>query len=689
MLSNNSIENILNNNISKSSSNVLPAELQTSLDDSYVLRGVQSDSTNFLPQAPTLQQLHSSLLSASLTPDMFLNAEKQEIQQRTVEDSTSKTKVNPFRNLDKSKMLKGQDLRNLIANRNITPAIVIYWRRGLQDGIIDPTDSLVQAVSLTSTRHHLLLCALSLRSISPQQGNNIYVNMNGSNTHIIAFMYKSIAATFKDKKNEQALADYLSSILLLMLVAAGFSVNAAVFFKSSAENDSMTPSISVADWLMQNRYVDVIGRLEDSSLVELKKSYPTDKINAIAIILNKPELYTGSFDTVSVEGFRYAIAALSPIIDKFKLPLHKMAGNNIMLWESLHNLYADGFEDVLRKSEERVSYQLFAMMLQDASKYRKSNNIVALQEVTKMIILTLIRAYEVDEQEYNVMSTLGSEFLAAVNEVYNKPFWIKYAAAYNTFGKQKQAVDIFDLPTDMRLLAATFNVTSSPLMLLEQIKLIVQEEPQVVIQAMQNRQRRLMSERLAYPTEVLGDDIPMLSLANNTDNIFDYGEYDLAYYRDSEGNIYAYPSTMFQGLISSKENPATSEKLPLAFLLDIKFKLIALGRDKQMIHIEPLTISKAIKSLRTNDDISLTRGAHASNELYKQFLAIALDKNITEKQLSIITIAKINKAFKVIEYSYVQIADLSIAYAVLILAHVLNEIKTDLNKVRMFFDALK
>jgi hypothetical protein len=466
-----------------------------------------------------------------------------------------------------------------------------------------------------------------------------------------------------------------------MLVMEGSKIHYSVY--KNDPNSGKIPE-TVSNWLYVNRYIALPEKTLTDKAGNLRNLFGNERVNGVAIILNKPYYYNGDFKTINIESYRYAIASLSPIVEKFTLPDSKESGNNVILWDSLQNLYADGFRDALHKSGETVSYQLFAMILQSAMNFREHKNLIALQEIANMILVTLARGYEVDSQEYNILSTLGNDFTTAVQKVYNKPYWLKYAETHDI-----NKLQFLQLPYELRLLSATLNINSTPKVLFSQLKLLSEMQSDKIIKALQQRQQQLMSEKLAYPSEVLSG-VPRLELTDkNSKDIFDYGEYDLAYTRDKDGNIYAFTSNMFQQLLETRINPYNDENLDILFLVELKYKLASLGRNKHTLHFEPLTISKAIKSLKENDDIAQFRGLARSDDMYKQYLAIALNSNITEQQLSKIDKDKIMKALHVIDYDHVIIKEISNSYAVLILAHIVNEIKDDGVQLRLLFDTLK
>lgn len=644
------------------------------VEDAYIMQGVHN-SDAFIKPAPTLKDVNKSLLNTTLTPELLTseideNFEVENLKAKNAKKSPTKPKKDP------AKMVKGVELRKLIQGKEITPSILLQWRRGLNESVIEPTDALIQAISLTNSRKHLLLIALALRASADP---NAYVDLGKEGKlHIIAYMYKTINEKLATDKT---LTNYLTVIILLMLVMEGSKIHYSVY--KNDPNSGRIPE-TVSNWLYVNRYIALPEKTLTDKAGNLRNLFGNERINGVAIILNKPYYYNGDFKTISIDSYRYAIASLSPIVEKFTLPDHKESGNNVILWDSFQNLYADGFRDALHKSGETVSYQLFAMLLQSAMNFREHKNVISLQEVANMILATLARGYEVDSQEYNILSTLGNDFTTAVQKVYNKPYWLKYAETHDI-----NKLHFLQLPYELRLLSATLNINSTPKVLFTQLKILSEMQGNKITKALQERQQQLMSEKLAYPSEVLSG-VPRLELTDkNSKDIFDYGEYDLAYTRDQNGNIYAFTSNMFQQLLETRVNPYNDDPLDILFLVELKYKLASLGRNKHTLHFEPLTISKAIKSLKENDDISQFRGLSRSDDMYKQYLAIALNGNITEQQLSKIDKDKIMKALHVIDYDRVIIKEISNSYAVLILAHIINEIKEDGVQLRLVFDILK
>jgi hypothetical protein len=625
-----------------------------SAETPYVYRNITSVPT----VSTTLnKEMNTSLLTPTINPSMtpLINDNAMTPVPTTFNPPFSPMEVlNSAPVVDTTKKVSNEELYNMLLQHKADPQLVLVWRRGLEDKIIDPNDAIIQAIKAAKTPRYLLLIALALRYGASANG---YVKEGSMNIHILAYVYYTILTpeVLRKETVTESQQRFLVNIITIMLLVSETNLQSPVFKPEPGKQ----LSISVEKWLADNGYVNLEGQRYNSNRTIILDDVRTDRLNAVAILLNKAEYIRGS---LTENDYIIAVQSLSPMVNVIPFPKKCYNGDNEGLWYAFDNFYSEAFIITIEKCNCMPSYLLMAVMLSTALQYsahgKKVGDEVVVQEITRMILATLARGYVVDTSEATAMSLLGPEFLAAVAKVYNKPSWVKsMEMSKNDIQK--------GVPLDILLLAYTLGVNGR---MYEQFQLLSQDDPNVVISTLRNRQKQLMALRLAYPSDLVTGNLT-ITTTNDTPDIFDYGEYDLVYYRDQEGNIYSYTSTIFPMLLDNGLNPNTHQPLPQALLLEIKYKLAALHRTDN-VFFTPLKISDAVKELRSDDNISKARGEAVSDKLLNNYLQKGSANGIPETVLNRIDSKKLNSILKVLGFQNIEFTEITPRYALLILAHV-------------------
>ena len=558
--------------------------------------------------------------------------------------------------IDQSMTVDPLVLYTFLRDREPDPEVVLLVRQALIHKLIDPTIALVQVIATAKARRSLLLVGMCLRNGADP---NAYVSDGDLQMHILCYAYHTILPYGYERQPDAEMKKLLIALVTIMMMASGTDLQR----QARAPQSGQPVGPTVAKWLVEHSYVNLEHYRNVMDRDALFESFRVERLNAVALILDRPELIRG---TLTSADYLLATQSLSSLITRIPLPTTCVSGSNQGLWDAFTNLYSDAFIDVIERGKVLPSYGMMAMMLVATRKYSTvvagplitKGDEVVVQEITRMITAALANGYEIDQREYNYMIELGSTFIVAVRKAYDSPFW-------------KKSLSRGKITTELRGMAVAlgFRPDEPSNVLYQQFDKLSSIDGNMLAAKLQERQQRLLYQQLAYPSELLVEPLGKLRLAQNEidpanpNYIYNYGYYDTVGFRDDRGLVHIYLSNMFPILL--KDGIADNQMLPQSVSLEMKAKLLAVDRDLNIIN-NPISITDAVKMLREPDSISQFRGNDETSKCISSFKDYAIQSgyHIDPDQL---TTAKINSALQYYNYKQIDVTPLTIDYAYAVL----------------------
>lgn len=556
----------------------------------------------------------------------------------------------------------------------ITPEFNLLIYRALQRQAINPDVTILQVIPRAVSKEYLITIAMCLRFGAD---SNMYVEAPRLGTiHILGYVYSMLG-------NGQIVDESVLNTIVLMLLLSSSRPSMPIFDSKGGrirEPGDTQPisSLTVTEWLNEQGYNTLLNDLPAWNADELKQVVDKESMVILSILLDNPALMTREY---LPQDMSLAIRSFSPI-DKIPVSDDKILMDYTSMSEAVTHLNADAYDKLLKKGLD-PSYLLINKILISLRTYHTEGNISASQELQRMLISSVSLGIQLDQDQMNIVSTLGRDILEAVMKEYEQPYWRKICRA--TDSKQQ-------LPDQLRRLAISLNIdpNSSRTAVCENISNLAKSDKEALKEAARRRQQLRMASDLGTMNEFLGNKTPTLVCRNKSllpHDPLDYNDVDLAYYRDDQGAVWCFGSDSFSSLLESGVNPYNSTILPESFKVELRYRidlLNQLGIDSTRVYRAPMTFSQSIESLTAKDIVN----EKGSVEITNTFIQIAAQNNISAETIKSLTKDQMIAAFRSIGYE-VNLSPLSTSHALIATAHIVVYLqRNDPTAVAPFFDSI-
>lgn len=425
---------------------------------------------------------------------------------------------------------------------------------GLENKSLNPDYGLIQLIANLQNKDAIIPFALFLKGGAD---SNVYVDVPGVGlVHILVFMYMVKSAP----------VDVLNT-LVAMLYYSGTDWGLPAF--------QVDETISVEKWFQREKIVTVIPFLKEDK-INPKVS------NEIGILLEREKMVTDINYNLAIMSFS------NSFLDKYLVAPVETIDQPLMV-TSINFLNYVAF-DKLMNLGLTPSYLLMNTLILKLRTYR--DQIIPKEAVLKMILSAVSRGVSLDIEQMNIISMSGED--VAVSTVYNQPKWKKECKA------KEISPETWDL-------AYSFDIRSnSKERICQELNLLYQSDPKAVIRGAINRQQHKMNADLGTIREFEESCGPNLHCQNRDSlgvNPLEYSDLDVSYYRDEDGRVWCYNSTMYENLIRFRVNTYTGKRLPEDFVAMVQTKLNLIREIRGSVG-EPVTISQAVKRLHQVDTIN-------------------------------------------------------------------------------------
>lgn len=556
----------------------------------------------------------------------------------------------------------------------ITPEFNLILYRGLQRSALNPDITILQIIPRAISKDFLIPIALSLRFGADP---NMYVAAPKLGTiHILGYVYNLLYNTDNEILNT----------IVLLLIAQGSRPSLPMYDSSAGKiKDDITKpvSISVRDWLSDQGYNTILNRINTADLSSLSKYVDQDSLKGLSILLDRPSLLTTNYVKddllLAIRSFSMVSFDKIPISDAIVMMDYKT------LDDAVYYFNADAYNKLLDKGQ-MPSYILINKILIAMKKYRATGNVVVVNELQNMLISSISRGTQLDQDQLAIVSVMGQEILNSITKEYEQPYWRKICKNSNT-------TEAVPAPERLRRLAISLNLDPSMTKagLCANISNLAKADKESLKQAARRRQQLRMAANVGSMNDFVGDQTPTIVCRNRQlmlNDPINYNDIDLAYYKDASGAVWCFTSDSFSSLLETGVNPYNMVKLPDSFKDQLRHQVEVLDRlgINNTIYSSriPNTYDKAIDSLTEHDSLTEV----SNDDQLRAFVNLATNNGVSIDTIKNLTKERLVSALRSINYD-VDFEPLTTQHSLVtsswIISYV-NEISP--NDVKIFFDSL-
>jgi hypothetical protein len=239
---------------------------------------------------------------------------------------------------------------------------------------------------------------------------------------------------------------------------------------------------------------------------------------------------------------------------------------------------------------------LFKMTIQNIDGERTMVNKIKNLIYFEMIKFVIGAGIQMDKDQLNLIATFAEDNIDKINEIYNKPLWIKTCSSSERI----------PLPDMVLSLASSLNIDirQDKPKICSALEETYKFDIEVLKDAAINRQKSKIGSTLQGPADfAVGNTEVMCENTGVNGSFFEYNDLSLAYYRDDSKKLWCFTVHDFENLIAKPVNPYTNKQLP-NYVLNKMVSSLSILRD---LDVKPSMIKpfgKSLEELHTNDKIS-------------------------------------------------------------------------------------
>lgn len=555
---------------------------------------------------------------------------------------------------------------NTLFQSPINPEFNLVIYRALQRKAIDPDITILQAIPKSKSKEYLISVALCLRFGAD---SNMYVDdPNLGIIHILGYVYNFLYDTDENILNT----------IILMLVIKGSRSSMPMFDNNAGkirdDTHDNTNKLTVLEWLHNQGYKTILDRIHIGEVSELRRTVDTETLAILSILLDMPAIMDRNYESKDLV---LAIRAFSSVsFDNIPVPTSYIMMDYKSLYESVVYINADAYEKLINLGQ-LPSYLLINKILTTMKSYKTNGRIIAMQELERMLLASIAVGVQLDQDQLNIISTLGQTTLDAVMKEYEVPYWRKICKSSHKVA-----------PQPLRNLAMSLNI--DPDMghdaICDNISRLSKADKEALKEAARKRQQLRMASNLGMVNEFQNENIPVLvcrnkSLLQHDPN--DYNDIDSIAYRDDQGAIWCFTSDSFASLLESGINPYNSTMLPQLFKDQLEYQISVLKKLGKTP--SPTTFSSSIDNLSVNDSITEKSGTNAIDTL----VYLASRNNVNIDIVRGLSKEAMMAALNTIGYN-INLISLSTNHALITTARILEYVNhTDPESVKYFFNSIR
>jgi hypothetical protein len=488
---------------------------------------------------------------------------------------------------DLQKLIVGERIQELssMETRNLfscptSPESILFLITALNCKLVDPNTTLLQSIANAKSKEDILPIALALRYGADP---NLYVNVpTVGNIHILGYSY--LALSNRD-------LPVLNSVIILLSIK-GTDPSMMVFDNDGGaikdEFSILDPITgqSVDQWLNDQGFDTIIPRIANQNYEDVNNEFLT----LLGVMLDDQEIINQSETTPDIID-----VIQSHSMKVFNNINHNNHNNISGIDLAIRYLNLEAFEKYIDQGF-LLTYTQVNELIDMIRKYHDIDNMVAMCQVKKMLLYSLEYGTEIDLYQYNMIKDTGDpEIISEIDMVYHQPYWKKICKVTSGL-----------VPEKLKTLAYGLNLYPEypKETLCGRIRRIVQADPDQVSKSLLTRQKYRIFSCVSHINEFSLDGnniIPPNNISMYSD-IYGYPDADIAFYLDSQDNIWVFPSRVYDKILDKKVNPYTNQEFPEYFLDRVKRNKDY--RSKYTCDCESVPIPIVVNKLHCNDTIN-------------------------------------------------------------------------------------
>ena len=542
-----------------------------------------------------------------------------------------------------------EELSELFDQR-INPVFNVILLTALKTKVISTDNAMMQIIPKARNNNFLIPFALLLRyGANP----NMYINLPTVGTvHILGYLY----VVLEEKADTQTF-----NTLLLLLKLRGSNVGMPMFDSSAGtirrdEAGKISNKKSVLEWLNQHYNDVILNKIATNAINDVVSD---ETMITLAILLDEPELAPTK---ITQQKYRDIIMSYSDSFMKvIRVPEIRDRMDYLSLKYSVYFLNVSTYNAFLMRGI-LPSYIMINTLILYMRFYYQANNIIPMSILLDMLIFSISDGVQLDPHQYKMLEGLPANIVEEIREAYDNPYWRK--VCNNT--KHKET------PQKILQLASTLNVDVSLSLgsICDNIQAISQADPEALKEAAVKRQKLKMASELGSNSEFIGDTVPSMVCRNRSlmpNDVMEYSDINVAYYRDDQGAIWCYTSDRFAEMISSGRNPDNMTELPISFINQLKYQsemleLLGLSTDKVK------TYSQSLELLSEKDNLTALNEDQLKQPLMKM-VTIANACGVEGTRIMSLTKVEMMQVLSGINYT-ADLAPLTLEHSLITFAHI-------------------
>jgi hypothetical protein len=461
----------------------------------------------------------------------------------------------------------------------------------------------------------LILIQMGSRTISPafdQGGNRIDVPTKKSEEFDHKFM-ESIASNLLPRQASSPANLFTKSHVGAFDKISSISVQE--WFRSQGLSDYSNPESVIQNSLDKETKL-IIGTICDNS----KLAYPDGNI----IPSPNPEtpsvdIVLPAFDDILLDR-AIGVGQSFPTIKGLKLASEKH-GENYGIGRCVDVGFSELFKYFLDQGLT-VSYFTVTRLCLLLKQNFEMKDLIFVSELQTMLMHAISRGINLDTDQMTIISVTDDNIAQMILNEYRKPYWRKVCNGPQNVEPTKGLRTLgFAI-----LGSAVADMTKGTLC--EQLQQLSQADPASLKQAAIDRQKTRVGSIVASVQDFV-DNKPTVTCRNKTilqNDPFTYNDAQMSFYADLQGAVWCFTSDMYEGLLAKGTNPHTNQPLPIPFQHQLRSQLELL-KQLGVSTISPLSISDAIDTLGTPDDVTNKQSQFIVDTIIKTGIVVGVSEN--------------------------------------------------------------
>jgi hypothetical protein len=477
----------------------------------------------------------------------------------------------------------------------------------------------------------VILLQMGARTVSPafdQGGNKVDVSTNKSEEYDTSFM-KSISSNLLPRQASSPANLFTKTNVGAFGKVSTISVQE--WFRSQGLSDYSSPEDVIQNLDKETKLI--IGAICDNSKLAYPDGNTIPSPNSETPNVN---IVLPAFDDILLNR-AIGVGQSFPIIQGLKLASEKH-GENYGIGRCVDVGFSELFKYFLDQGLTVTYFTVTRLCLLLKQNF-EMKDLIFVTELQTMLMYAISRGINLDTDQMTIVSVTDDNIAQMILNEYRKPYWRKVCNGPQNVEPTKG------------LKALGFAILGSSVAdmtkgtLCEQLQQLSQADPASLKQAAIDRQKSRVGSIVASVQDFV-DNKPTVTCRNKTilqNDPFTYNDAQMSFYADPQGAVWCFTSDMYEALLAKGINPHTNQPLPVPFVHQLRSQLELL-KQLGISMISPLSVSDAIDTLSTPDDVTNKQSQFIVDTIIKTGIAVG----VSESKLKSLDYSQMNRVLSTI-----------------------------------------